>query len=173
MFVVSSPSVRNCSSQPSSSTNTIGGTPGVFVAFPSVGLLAVIVSGAVFTELLTSRTASACPLSIINGSGWLLQNCASVCCSRLRVLLVCLLESAIIPLILANFKNVPQIRVKGLIHTFLGYFGEAMIAEKNFSPSDSASFENVFRIRYKLRDTTCFAILLLNTTPFPIAQNTS
>ena len=173
MFVVSSPSVRNCSSKPSSSTNTIGGTPGVFVAFPSVGLLAVVVSGAVFTELLTSRTASACPLSIINGSGWLLQNCASVCCSRLRVLLVCLLESAIIPLILANFKNVPQIRVKSLIHTFLGYFGEAMIAEKNFSPSDSASFENVFRIRCNLPDTTCFAILLLNTTPFPIAQNTS
>ena len=36
-FVVSSPSVRNCSSKPSSSTNTIGGTPDTFVAFPSVG----------------------------------------------------------------------------------------------------------------------------------------
>ena len=49
-----------------------------------------------------------------------------------------------------------------------------MIAEKkNFSPPDSASSENVFRIRCNLRDTTSFAILLFNTTPFPIAQNTS
>ena len=113
-FAVSSPSVRNCSSKPSSSTNTIGGTPDVFVAFPSVGLLAAVVSGAVFTELLTSHIASACPLSIINGSGWLLQNCASVCCSPRWVLLVCLLESAIIPRTLANFKNVLQNRVKVL-----------------------------------------------------------
>ena len=109
-FAVSS-SVRNCSSRPSSSTNTILGTPDAFVAFASVGPLVVVVSGAGFTELLTSRMASACPLSIINGSGWLLQNCASVCCSLLRVLLVCLLESAIFPHILANFKNVLQIRV--------------------------------------------------------------
>ena len=110
-FAVSSPSVRNCSSKPSSSTNTIWGIPDIFVAFASVGPLAVIVSVAGFTELLTSHMASACPLSIINGSGWLLQNCASVCCSRLRVLLVCLLQSAIIPHILANLKNVLQIRV--------------------------------------------------------------
>ena len=43
-----------------------------------------------------------------------------------------------------------------------------MIAEKNFSSPDSASFENVFQIRCNLRDTTSFAILLLNTTPFPL-----
>ena len=113
-FAVSSPSVRNCSSRPLSSTNTIWGIPDKFVAFASVGPLAVIVPGAGFTEFLTSHMASACPLSIINGSGWLLQNCASVCCSRLQVLLVCLLESAIIPHILANFKNVLQIHVKVL-----------------------------------------------------------
>ena len=40
MFEESSSSVRNCSSKPSSSTNTMGGTPDVFVAFvPSVHLL--------------------------------------------------------------------------------------------------------------------------------------
>ena len=104
-FAVSS-SVRNCSSRPSSSTNTIWGIPDTFVAFASVGPLAV--SDAGFTELLTSHMASACPLSIINGSGWLLQNCSSVCCSHLRVLLVCLLESPIIPRTLANFKNALQ-----------------------------------------------------------------
>ena len=93
-FAVSS-FVRNCSSRPSSSTNTIWATLDAFVAFFSVGPLAVVVSGAGFTELLTSHTASACPLSISNGSGWLLQNCASVCGPRLWVLLVCLLESAI------------------------------------------------------------------------------
>ena len=113
VFAVSS-SVRNCSSRPSSSTNTIWGILDAFVVFPSVGLLAVVVSGALFTELLTSHMASVCPLSIINGSGWLLQNCASVCCSCCRVLLVCLLESAIIPLTLANFKNVLQNHVKVL-----------------------------------------------------------
>ena len=94
-FAVSSSSVRNCSSRPSSSTNTIWGTPDAFVAFASVGPLAVVVPGAGFTELLTSCMASACPLSISNGSGWLVQNCASVCGPRLRVLLVCLLELAI------------------------------------------------------------------------------
>ena len=111
MFAVSSSSVRNCSSRPSSSTNTIWGTPDAFVAFASVGPLAVIVSGAGFTELLTSRMASACLLSISNGSGWLLQNCASVCGPRLRVLLVCLFESAIFSRISGNAKNVLQIRV--------------------------------------------------------------
>ena len=109
VFAVSS-SVRNCSSKPSSSTNTIWGISDVFVAFASVGPLAVAVPDAGFIELLTSRMASACPLSISNGSGWLLQNCASVCCSRLQVLLVCLFESAIFPRISANFKNVLQIR---------------------------------------------------------------
>ena len=103
MFAVSS-SVRNCSSKPSSSTNTIWGIPDVFVAFASVGPLVVVVPGAGFIELLTSRMVSACPLSISNGSGWLLQNCASVCCSRLRVLLVCLLESAIFPRISRMFR---------------------------------------------------------------------
>ena len=109
-FAVSS-SVRNCSSKPSSSTNSIGGTPELFVAFTSVVPLAVVVLGAGLVELLTSQMASACPLSISNGSGWLLQNCASVCCSRLWVLLVCLLESVIFPRISANFKNVLQICV--------------------------------------------------------------
>ena len=94
-FAVSSPSVRNCSSKPSSSTNTIWGIPDTFVALASVSSLDVVVPGDGFTELRTSRMASACPLSIINGSGWLLQNCASVCGPRLWVLLVCLLESAI------------------------------------------------------------------------------
>ena len=114
--------------------------------------------------------ASACPLSIINGSGWLFQNCASVCCSRLRLLLVCLLESAISLLVVANFKNILPIRVKVLYTVLLGYFGEAMITEKNFFPPASASFENVFRIRCNLRDTTSFVILLPNTTLFPNAQ---
>ena len=46
----------------------------------------------------------------------------------------------------------------------LGYFGEAMIAEKLFPP-DSASFENVLRIRCNLCDTThCYPP---NTTPIP------
>ena len=111
MFAISSPFVRNCSSKPSSSTNTIWGIPDTFVAFASVGSLAAVVPDAVFTVLLTSHMASACPLSINNGSGWLLQNCASVCCSRLRVLLVCLLESAIFLCISANFTNVLEIRV--------------------------------------------------------------
>ena len=117
--------------------------------------------------------ASACPLSIINGSGWFFQNCASVCCSCLRVLLVCLLESAISLLVVANFKNILPIRVKVLYTVLLGYFGEAMITEKNFFPPASASFENVFQIHCNLRDTTSFAILLSNTTLFPNAQNTS
>ena len=59
MFVVSSPSVRNCSSKPSSSTNTIWGTPDTFVALSSVSSLAAVVPDAVFTVLLTSRMASA------------------------------------------------------------------------------------------------------------------
>ena len=62
-FVVSS-SVRNCSSRLSSATNTIWGIPDTFVAFASVGPLAV--SDAGFTEFLTSRIASVCPLSIIS-----------------------------------------------------------------------------------------------------------
>ena len=115
VFAVSS-SVRNYSSRPSSSTNTIWGTQDAFVAFASISPLAVVVSGAGFTELLTSRMASACPLSIINGSGWLLQNCASVCCSRLRVLFVCLLDLAIFPRISANVQNGFQIRVV-VLHT--------------------------------------------------------
>ena len=110
-FAVSLPSVRNCSSKPSLSTNTIWGIPDTFVAFVSVGSLAVAVPDAGFIELLTSRMASACLLSINSGSGWLLQNCASVCCSCLQVLLVCLFESALFPRILANFKNALQIRV--------------------------------------------------------------
>ena len=92
-FAASSSSVRNCSSRPLSSTNTIGGTPDAFVVFISIGSLAV--SGVGFTVLLTSQMASACPLSISTGSGWLIQNCVSVCCPHLWVLLVCLLESAI------------------------------------------------------------------------------
>ena len=58
-FGVSSSSVRNCSSRPSSSTNTIGGTPDAPVAFISIGSVAVAVSGVGFTVLLTSRMASA------------------------------------------------------------------------------------------------------------------
>ena len=81
-FAVSS-SVRNCSSKPSSSTNTICGISDVFVAFASVVPPVVVVPGVGFIEFLTSHMASACPLSISNGSGWLLQNCASVCDPRL------------------------------------------------------------------------------------------
>ena len=74
---------------------------------------------------------------------------------------------------LANFKNILPIRIKVLYTVLLGYFGEAMITEKNFFPPASASFENVFRIRCNLRDTTSFVILLPHTTLFPNAQNTS
>ena len=95
MFAESSSSVRNCSSKPSSSTNTIGGTPDVFVTFASIGSFAVVAPDAGLTVLLTSLMASAYPLSISTWSGWLFQNCVSVCCPHLQVLLVCLLESAI------------------------------------------------------------------------------
>ena len=155
-FAVSSPSVRNCSSRPSSSTNTIWGTPDAFIALTSVGPLAVVVIGAGFTELLTSRMASACPLSISNGSGWLLQNCASVSCSRLRVLLVCLLELAIFPHISANFKNILQIRV---IVLYILYFR----LHYTFSFCTKHFLRNGFRIPTQ---TFC-------TTLFPFAQNTS
>ena len=137
-FAVSS-SVRNCSSRPSSSTNTIWGTPDAFVAFASVGPLAVVVPGAGFTELLTSHMASACPLLIINGSGWLLQNCVSVCCSHLWVLLVCLLNSAIFPRISANVQDVLQIRVV-VLHTPLHRFLLHKTLPKEWTPNSNTNF---------------------------------
>ena len=47
----------------------MGGTPDAPVVFISTGLLTVAAPGVEFTELLTSRMASACPLSISTGSG--------------------------------------------------------------------------------------------------------
>ena len=146
-FAESSSSVRNCSSKPSSSTNTIRGTPDVFVAFASIGSLAVFVPGAGFTVLLTSHMASACPLSISTGSGWLLQNCASVCCPRLRVLLVCLLESAISHVFQRMLRMFSKFAYQALTRLTFGYSGDAMVAREEFLLSDSVSFRNVLQIR--------------------------
>ena len=120
----------------------------ITTVFISIGSLAV--SGVWFTVLLTSRMASACPLSISNGSGWLLQNCASVCCPHLQVLLVCLLESAISHVFQRILRMFSKFTYYAFTHLTFGYSGDAMVAREEFLLSDSASFENVFQIRVQL-----------------------
>ena len=141
--------------------------------FASVGSLAAVVPGAGFTELLTTRMASACPLSIINGSGWLLQNSASVCGPRLRVLLVCLLELAIFHVFQRILRMFSKFAYQALIRLTFGYSGDAMVAREEFLLPTQRVLGMFFRSARNLRDTPSFAILPVNTTPFPFAQNTS
>ena len=88
--------------------------------------------------------ASACPLSISNGSGWLLQNCASVCCPHLRVLLVCLLESAISHVFQRILRMFSKFAYYAFTHLtrFPTITGDVSVTqEKRFLPL-SASFSN-------------------------------
>ena len=152
-FGVSSSYVRNCSSRPLSSTNTIGGTPDAPVAFISMDSLIVAARDAGFTVLLTSRMASACPLSISTGSSWLLQNCVSVCCPHLQLLLVCLLESAISHVFQQILRMFSKFAYQALTHLTFGYSGDATVAREEFLLSDSASFGNVLQIRVQFYAT--------------------
>ena len=161
-FAESSSSVRSCSSKPSSSTNTIGGTPDVFVAFASIGSFAVYAPDAGFTVLLTSHMASACPLSISTGSGWLFQNCASVCCPCLRVLLVCLLESAISHIFQRMSRMFSKLAYQALTCLTFCYSGDAMVAREEFLLSDSASFGNVLQIRVQFYVTRLLLLSFFN-----------
>ena len=126
------------------------------------------VPGVGFTVLLTSCMASACPLSISNGSGWLLQNCASVCCPLLRLLLVCLLESAISHALQQILRMFSQFVYYAFTHftLFPIITGDASVTlEKHLLPH-SASSENVFQIHVQsMRHTSlCYPLCCKNYT---------
>ena len=162
MYIEECQRCRRLSSRPSSSTNTIGGTPDAFVVFISIGSLAV--SGVRFTVLLTSRMASACSFSISNRSGWLLQNCASVCCPHLQVLLVCLLELAISHIFQQILRMFSKFAYYAFTHLtrFPTITGDASVTQEKCFLPHSASFENVFQIWHNWRSTLSFAILVLH-----------
>ena len=88
--------------------------------------------------------ASACPLSISTGSGWLLQNCASVCGPRLQVLLVCLLESAISHLFQRILRMFSKFTYYAFTHLarFPTVTGDVSVTqEKRFLPHSLSSWK--------------------------------